>query len=106
VRLSDGSIRNGYTVKVRNMEARPRTVEIGISGVPGVMWTEASGRSGAGRTVRLTVPADQVAKTQVFVAAPAAGAARTDMRFTVRAIDAEGGGANDDSYFERPEQGQ
>jgi len=103
VRLSDGSIRNGYTVKVRNMEARPRTVEIGFTGLPGVLWSEASGRQQAGQTVRLTVPADQVAKTQLFVAAPAAGEARTDMRFTVRALDGEGGGASDDSYFERPE---
>jgi len=106
VRLSDGSIRNGYTVKVRNMEARPRTVEIALSGLPGVIWSEASGRTEAGRSVRLTVPADQVAKAQIFVAAPAAGAARTDMRFTVRALDAEGGSASDDSYFERPEARQ
>ena len=30
VRLADGTIRNSFTVKVRNMEARPRTVEIGM----------------------------------------------------------------------------
>ena len=103
VRLSDGSIRNGYTVKIRNMEARPRPVEIGIAGVPGVIWSETGSRAAAGRTVRLTVPADQVARVQLFVAAPGAGESRADMRFTVRALDAEGGGATDDSYFERPE---
>ncbi|MGU7714728.1 FixG Ig-like domain-containing protein, partial [Escherichia coli] len=73
VRLSDGSIRNGYTVKVRNMEERPRSVEIAIDGVPGaVLWTEASGRSGAARSVHVNVAPDQVAQVPVFVTAPGA----------------------------------
>ncbi|MES1971284.1 MAG: cytochrome c oxidase accessory protein CcoG [Pseudomonadota bacterium] len=103
VRLSDGAIRNSYTVKIRNMEARPRTVEIGFSGIPGVIWDETSSREKGGRTVTLAVPADQVAKVQLFVAAPASGEERTPVRFGVRALDAEGGSAADDSFFERPE---
>ena len=35
VTLSDGSIRNGYTVKVLNMTAEPRTFEVAIDGLPG-----------------------------------------------------------------------
>jgi cytochrome c oxidase accessory protein FixG len=103
VRLSDGSIRNGYTVKVRNMEARPRTVEIGIDGIDGVVWGEDGNRAGAGRSIQLNVPADKVARAQLFVAAPAAGPRHGDLAFTVRALDREGETAVDDSYFERPE---
>ena len=40
VQLSDGSIRNNYTVKVRNMETRQREVELVVKGLPGaVAWT-------------------------------------------------------------------
>ncbi|WP_213982336.1 cytochrome c oxidase accessory protein CcoG [Sphingomonas sp. dw_22] len=103
VRLSDGSIRNAYVVKVRNMEARPRDVEISIAGVDGVLWNETGARETAARTVRMTVGADQVAKTQLFVAVPAGGEKRSDLTFTVRALDAEGGSASDHSFLEKPE---
>ncbi|MDX5983817.1 cytochrome c oxidase accessory protein CcoG [Sphingomonas echinoides] len=104
VRLSDGSIRNGYTVKVRNMEERPRSVEIAISGVPGaVLWTEEAGRNQAARSVRVDVAPDQVAQVPLFVSAPGAGPTRADLAFTVRALDKEGGSARDTSFFERPE---
>ncbi len=103
VRLSDGSIRNAYVVKVRNMEGRPREVEISIAGVNGVLWNEAGAREAATRTVRMTVGADQVARDQLFVAVPAGGAQRSDVTFTVRALDREGGSASDHSFLEKPE---
>ncbi|SEN28175.1 cytochrome c oxidase accessory protein FixG [Sphingomonas gellani] len=106
VRLSDGTIRNTYQVKIRNMEARPRLVEVSIAGAPGILWDEHGERTGAGRSVRLRVEPDKVAKAQMFVAADAAGAPRADMTFTVRALDAEGGEATDTSFFERPEVAQ
>jgi cytochrome c oxidase accessory protein FixG len=34
VQLSDGSIRNAYAVKLRNMETRPRSVDLMIEGLP------------------------------------------------------------------------
>ncbi|MBR0552026.1 cytochrome c oxidase accessory protein CcoG [Stakelama marina] len=104
VRLSDGSIRNTYMVKVRNMEARPRQVRIAIDGVPGVMWNENGSREAAGRSVTITVPADKVAETQLFVAAPAADTDRDDVVFTAHALDGQGETASDDSFFERPEK--
>lgn len=107
VRLSDGSIRNTYTIKVRNMENRPREVAIGLSGLTGAaMWNDGGSRETAGPTVRLKVPADQVARTRVFVAAPAQGPTRQDVTFTVRALDQEGGQDTDENFFERPETGQ
>lgn len=106
VRLSDGTIRNTYQVKVRNMEARPREVEIAIDRGPGVLWDEHGDRKTAGRSIRMTVDADRVAKARLFVAAPAAGPQREDVLFTVRALDSQGERAVDDSYFERPEAGR
>jgi cytochrome c oxidase accessory protein FixG len=102
VRLSDGAIRNTYQIKIRNLEARPRTVELSIDGV-GVLWREEGDRAAAGRSVRLQLEADKVAKTRFFVAAPAAGPQREDLRFTVRALDQDAETASASSYFERPE---
>jgi len=106
VRLSDGTIRNNFTVKVRNMQARPRTMEIGIEKLPGaVLWTETGRRETAASTVRVDVPADQTSSTRIFVAAPPSGEARQPVDFTVRALDEEGGGDREENFFERPENG-
>ncbi|WP_336950603.1 cytochrome c oxidase accessory protein CcoG [Sphingobium aromaticivastans] len=103
VRLSDGAIRNAYTVKLRNMQARPRQMEVGFSGLPGGrMWTDVGSRETAATTVRTTVPADSVAKLRLFLTLPSGGPARQDFRFTARAIDREGGSASEPARFERP----
>jgi len=103
VRLSDGAIRNAYTVKLRNMEARPRQMEIGLSGLPsGRIWTDVGSREAASSTVRTTVPADSVAKLRIFLTLSPGGRARQDFRFTARAMDREGGNASEPARFERP----
>ncbi len=104
VRLSDGSIRNDYLVKVRNMESRPRTVEIAIDGLGGaVLWDEQGDRKVARQAVRLAVPADQVTQSRLFVATRAAGLSRSDLIFSVRAPDNEGGADRAKTGCERPE---
>jgi cytochrome c oxidase accessory protein FixG len=103
VRLSDGTIRNSYSLKIRNMEARPRSVEIRLDGIDGVMWGDAGARETAGRTMRVNIAADQVAKVALFVAAPEAGEARSNIRFVARALDPEAETATTASFFERPE---
>ncbi|WP_395614359.1 cytochrome c oxidase accessory protein CcoG [Allosphingosinicella sp.] len=102
VRLSDGAVRNGYTVKIRNMELRPRNVRITLEGLPGaVMWTETGSREAGGRSLDATVPPDALQKLRIFVAAPA-GEERREVAFTVRALDAEGGGDRVAVTFEGP----
>lgn len=103
VRLSDGAIRNAYTVKLRNMETRRRDVEVRVAGLPGAkIWTDAGSREKASDAVRAAVAADSVTKLRLFLTLPAAGPARQDFRFTVRALDREGGGDSEDARFERP----
>ncbi|MBN8838732.1 MAG: cytochrome c oxidase accessory protein CcoG [Sphingomonadales bacterium] len=103
VRLSDGTIRNTYTIKLRNMEGRPRVFAVSLSGIDAKMWTEGGSRETAGRKVTITVPADRVAKAQVFVIAPAEGPQRSDLLFIATAQDDPKTIASDGSYFERPE---
>ena len=103
VRLSDGAIRNAYTVKLRNMETRRRDVEVRVAGLPGAkIWTDAGSREKASDAVRAAVAADSVTKLRLFLTLPAVGPARQDFRFTVRALDREGGGDSEDARFERP----
>jgi cytochrome c oxidase accessory protein FixG len=103
VQLSDGHVRNGFTVKLRNMEARPREMEVSLSGLPGaVMWTDSGSRDSAGTSVRTTVPADALAKLPIFVAAPGGGKASQDFAFTVRTVDGEGETDSTEAVFERP----
>jgi cytochrome c oxidase accessory protein FixG len=104
VRLSDGAVRNGYTVKIRNMEERPREVLVTLEGLPGaVLWTETGSRERATRELRATVPADALQKLRIFVAAPASDAGR-EAEFAVRALDAEGGSDRIGVTFEGPRQ--
>ena len=104
VQLSDGHVRNGFTVKIRNMEARPRDMEVSLSGLSGaVMWTQGGARETAGTSVRATVPADALAKLPIFVAAPARGEERQDISFTVRSVDGEESDTTE-AVFERPEE--
>ncbi|MBU3079363.1 cytochrome c oxidase accessory protein CcoG [Sphingomonas quercus] len=107
VRLSDGSLRNAYTVKLRNMEARPRDVSLSIEGLPGgVMWDSMSGEAGAGRTLRLTIAPDQVEQHRLYVRAPGEGGAKEPFVFVVRALDDEPASDREETRFDRPEAGQ
>ena len=104
VQLADGAVRNGYTVKISNMEERPRSVAVRLEGLPGaVMWSDAGSRGTGARELRMEVPADALARLHVFVAAPGA-APDTTGAFAVRALDAEGGGARVAIELERPDR--
>jgi len=107
VRLSDGSIRNAYLLKLRNMESRPRTMTVGIAGLPeALMWRESETRAQARRSLVLDVPADQVLRERIYVVAPAAGVAHEDFAFTLQAGNSRKEKAQDDESFVRPENGQ
>ena len=101
--LSDGEVRNAYTVKLRNMESRPRRMEIGLEGLPGaLMWSDDMPRSAAARALVREVAADRAEPVRVYVVAPA-GTAAQDLRFTLRALDADGGSDVHETRFDAPE---
>jgi len=84
------------------MEARPREMEVSISGLPGaVIWTDGGSRETAGRSVRTTAPADALAKLPIFVAAPGGGQERQDFVFFVRSVDGRESDGTE-AAFERP----
>ncbi|GAB5377329.1 MAG: cytochrome c oxidase accessory protein CcoG [Acuticoccus sp.] len=69
VQLSDGTVRNGYTVKIMNMEPTPREFDFGLEGLPGgLMWSPEFPHDPA-RRFAVPVGPDQVREFRVFVAA-------------------------------------
>jgi len=70
--MSDGSIRNSYTLKLRNMTSQPREMEVAIERLPGgVFWTGTVDRSAAAPSQTFTVPADETRTVRAYVIAPA-----------------------------------
>ncbi len=105
VQLSDGAVRNSFTVKLRNMQTRPREMEVDLAGLPGsAMWLENETRERARRSVRVTVPPDALAKLPIFVVAGGEGQKSEKFAFTVRSTDNEGETDTTEAMFERPER--
>jgi cytochrome c oxidase accessory protein FixG len=104
--MSDGSVRNAYLVKWRNMEDRPRPMVLALSGVAGArMWAEDMAKADAATTLSRTIAADQTEPLRIYVVAPA-GTAQQPLDFTLTATDAGGGTVHYATRFDAPEGGQ
>jgi cytochrome c oxidase accessory protein FixG len=101
--MSDGSVRNAYTLRLRNMEGRPRDMAIGIEGLPGaVMWTEDMGKDQASRNLTRSVPADATQSVRVYVVAPVDTAAQ-EFEFTLQAVGDPDEADETEVQFDAPE---
>jgi cytochrome c oxidase accessory protein FixG len=82
VTLSDGSIRNTYEVRLRNMNLEERQFRLSLTS-DALLRIELEGQDG----LSVTVPANEMVLQRVYVVAPAGSAAaevhRTDFRFWV-----------------------
>ncbi len=97
-----GEIRNDYTVKLRNMENRPRPMEVSLVGLQGgVMWSDDMPRDKAARSLTFNVDADQTRPQRIYVVAPQ-GTKPTSFTFALEAKDAEGGRDTNDARFDAP----
>ena len=98
----DGAVRNDYTVKLLNMEGRPRPMRIALEGLPGgLMWTDDISQEKAAPVLDVTVAPDQVEPVRVYVIAPA-NARERQIRFVLTATDKEGGGDVSKTRFDAP----
>ncbi|MGZ9099988.1 MAG: FixG Ig-like domain-containing protein, partial [Brevundimonas sp.] len=84
VRLHDGAVRNGYTLKIANHGFETATVEIDYAGVPGAAL-RIPGQSGAD-PLRVEVEPNRVTPLRIFVTAPASqvGEGSRDASFEIR----------------------
>ena len=98
----NGEVRNDYTIKLRNMEGRPRPMEVSLVGLSGgVMWSDDMPRDQAARSLKFNVDADQTRPQRIYVVAPQ-GTEPTSFTFELKATDAEGGGDTNDARFDAP----
>ena len=89
--MRDGSVRNNYTVKLRNMQSRPRAMLVSMEGLPGgKMWTDEMPAEAATRQLLLNVPADQTQTVRVYVVAPRGTASQPfELELTTTGADSE-----------------
>ncbi|KQX23276.1 MULTISPECIES: cytochrome c oxidase accessory protein CcoG [unclassified Sphingomonas] len=105
VQLSTGDVRNAYTIKIRNMESRPRSLRLTMDGLEaGLMWDSLSDAGAASRSVALVVAPDQVEAHRIYVRAPAEGPPTQDFRLIIAAADGSKGRAAEQVRFDRPEK--
>ncbi|WP_340151837.1 cytochrome c oxidase accessory protein CcoG [uncultured Sneathiella sp.] len=89
VTLSDGSIRNGYTVKILNKVHETRQFRIEVEGIEGMTaWLEISGETD--RPLLVTVPADALSSYKLYVSAPADNLEEKSMDIDVIVTDVDG----------------
>ena len=100
--MSDGAVRNAYTLKLRNMQSRPRTMEIALTGLPGaMMWTDESGRDQASRAIRVRVDADAIDTVRAYVIA-APGTRPQPFAFRLRTVEPRPESDRSDVRFAAP----
>ncbi|RUT82296.1 cytochrome c oxidase accessory protein CcoG, partial [Mesorhizobium sp. USDA-HM6] len=70
VTLSDGSIRNGYSVKLLNMIPEPRTIVLTLQGLPGAEMSTVGVDLTPARSFATLVEPDRLKTLKVFVRQP------------------------------------
>ncbi|BCH33304.1 cytochrome c oxidase accessory protein CcoG [Mesorhizobium sp. L-8-10] len=81
VTLSDGSIRNGYTVKLLNMIPEPRTIILTMQGLPGANMSVIGSDQPEDRSIAVLVEPDRLRTLKVFVRQPKEFVDGTDASF-------------------------
>ncbi|MGI9414761.1 MAG: cytochrome c oxidase accessory protein CcoG [Hyphomicrobiales bacterium] len=103
VALSDGGIRNGYTVKILNMEPRARSFRLSVDGIAGASLALAGSTAPASRTLQVDAEPDKQRTVKIYVTAYPAylQGETTSFRFTVEELDGEET-AHYDALFSAP----
>ncbi len=103
VQLSDGAIRNGYTIKILNMLPEPRSFRLDLTGITGATMTIAGSDALASTSTIVEIGADKLRALKVYVRAPrkTLSSGRNSLQFTVSDV----AGTESSSYvanFEAP----
>ncbi len=106
VKLSDGGVRNGYTIKLLNKAYLPRDFTVAVRGLPGATLTIVGHENETDPTI--TVPADGLQSIRAYVAldknaSAALPDADTDFSFVVTAEDGQTQ-AEHETTFQGPER--
>ncbi|MCB1380666.1 MAG: cytochrome c oxidase accessory protein CcoG, partial [Alphaproteobacteria bacterium] len=100
VQLSDGAIRNGYTIKILNMLQQERTFRVTVNGLAGATMEMVGEDVKDAKEFMITVPADKLRAFKVYVAtkdAAALKATKSDFSFDV--VEQADGGQPESGSF-------
>ncbi len=87
VELSDGSIRNGFTIKILNMEQRPRSFVLSIEGIPGATMTMTGVDGIPSRSLDVDVEADKLRAVKIYVTTTSQLINSEQMPFTFKVVE-------------------
>lgn len=104
VTLKDGTIRNGYDVKVLNMTPTPRAVALWIEGLPGATMSLADSRGATSQTLGLELEADKVLPLRLYIHANGADLPPGQSKFQILVESTDGIRASTETSFETPEE--
>lgn len=103
VQLSGGAVRNAFTVTVRNMEDRPRTLVLAAEGLGGaLLYSDAMAAIGARPEITINVPADAALRLRLYAVVPAARAQAQAFTLVTRSPDGKGTSARRETRFMAP----
>jgi cytochrome c oxidase accessory protein FixG len=89
VELRDGSVSNGFDVKILNMTPAPRTVELSVAGLPGSRLALADGEEQQS-SIRLELEPDKVLPLRLYVRVDAGDLPSQSAPFTIEIIAEDG----------------
>jgi len=87
VQLSDGSIRNGYQIKILNMRTKPRSFRIALDGLAGATLKLEGSDLGQGTNGTLDVKANQLRNVRAFVTLPKDAIATKTTDYAFKVVD-------------------
>jgi len=96
--LSDGGVRNGYTLKISNKTHQPRTYVLSVEGLPGATLSRVGGIS-TGPLPTFDVGPDQVQSFRIFVSTPQPPATDSvHIQFQVRDTTSDTAGSESSTF--------
>jgi cytochrome c oxidase accessory protein FixG len=102
--LSDGSIRNGFTVKLLNMIPEPRNITVSLEGLPGGEMSVVGLDHTPGRSVVVEAEPDRLKTLKVYVRQPRENVAGPSQHFVFVVEDKAGSeSARYTATFDAPE---
>ncbi|HEV2604425.1 MAG TPA: cytochrome c oxidase accessory protein CcoG [Microvirga sp.] len=102
VTLADGSIRNGYTLRLLNKRPQERLFTLSVEGLDGAR-VEVAGAPGEGARAAVRVGPDTTQEARVLVFAPAGARLDRSTPVTFRIVDlASGEAASAEDFFKAP----
>jgi cytochrome c oxidase accessory protein FixG len=98
VTLSDGSIRDGYTIKILNKRQEQRTFRLSIAGLPGASMEMVGEEGVKGTSFDISVEPDKLRAVKIYVTtgdAGVTGSERSDFHFNVEELNPKEGRATE-----------